>query len=140
MNIITAILVLAAAQQDEHVIRTWKKIQLSDVFTCEGAAIGDFNKDGKMDVAVGPFWYEGPDFIKKHQFAAEDFMAKPYDPKNYSKNFFAFVYDFNKDGWDDILIYGFPGEDASWYQNPPPMAQPLTAAMMGFANPHMCVQ
>jgi hypothetical protein len=40
------------------------------------------------------------------------------DPHVYSKNFFAFSYDFNKDGWDDILIYGFPGEDASWYQNP----------------------
>src|SRR6185436_17309008 len=36
----------------------------------------------------------------------------------YSDNFFAFTQDFNKDGWDDILIYGFPGKDASWYENP----------------------
>jgi hypothetical protein len=36
----------------------------------------------------------------------------------YSDNFFAFTHDFNKDGWDDILIYGFPGKDASWYENP----------------------
>ena len=36
----------------------------------------------------------------------------------YSDNFFAFTFDFNKDGWDDILIYGFPGADASWFENP----------------------
>jgi hypothetical protein len=36
----------------------------------------------------------------------------------YSDNFFAYAYDFNRDGWDDILILGFPGEDSSWYANP----------------------
>jgi hypothetical protein len=36
----------------------------------------------------------------------------------YSDNFFAFVYDFNHDGWDDILIIGFPGKEAIWYENP----------------------
>src|SRR5256884_209961 len=36
----------------------------------------------------------------------------------YSDNFFAFAYDFNKDGWDDILIIGFPGEASVWYENP----------------------
>ena len=28
---------------------------------------------------------------------------------------------------------------ASWYQNPPPMAQPLTAAMIGFPSRHIWV-
>jgi hypothetical protein len=96
----------------------FKRIPVSDQFYAEGAAIGDFNKDGKMDVAIGPFWYEGPDFQKKHQFAAEDFMAKPSDPHNYSKNFLAFTHDFNGDGWTDILIVGFPGEETAWYENP----------------------
>ena len=36
----------------------------------------------------------------------------------YSDNFFAFTADFNQDGWDDVLIYGFPGKDASWFENP----------------------
>ena len=36
----------------------------------------------------------------------------------YSDDFFTFTYDLNKDGWDDIIIYGFPGLDASWYENP----------------------
>jgi hypothetical protein len=36
----------------------------------------------------------------------------------YSNNFFAWAFDFNKDGWKDILIIGFPGQDTSWFENP----------------------
>lgn len=92
----------------------FKKITLSTEFFSEGANAGDFNKDGKLDFVAGQVWVEGPDFQKKHEFAA----PKPFNPREYSKNFFAFVHDFNSDGWDDVLIYGFPGEDASWYENP----------------------
>lgn len=96
----------------------WKKVKLSDQFMCEGANFGDFNHDGKMDLVSGPYWYEGPDFspARRHQYMSE---VKTYKPDNdYSRNFFAFTYDFNGDGWDDILIIGFPGQDASWYENP----------------------
>ncbi len=111
-----ALLTFAApAAPEEYVVRSWKKIKLSDIFTSEGAAIGDFNKDGKMDVAAGPWWYEGPAFQAKHEF----YPVKAYKPDNdYSNNFFTYVWDFNKDGYDDILVYGFPGKDASWFENP----------------------
>jgi hypothetical protein len=33
-------------------------------------------------------------------------------------NFFVWPFDFNKDGWKDLLIVGFPGKDTSWYENP----------------------
>ncbi len=38
--------------------------------------------------------------------------------KEWSNAFFAFTGDLNGDGWDDIIIIGFPGEDASWFENP----------------------
>jgi hypothetical protein len=98
--------------------KLFTKTQISTEFYAEGAAIGDFNKDGKMDVIVGPYWYEGPDFTKRHQFAAEEFMTKPSDPQHYSKNFLVFTRDLNGDGWTDIIICGFPGEDTAWYENP----------------------
>jgi len=114
---------------------TFKKIQLSDKFWCEGATFGDFNHDGQMDVVAGPYWYEGPDFQKRHEYypATKTFKRKNAEGKEetiegfegalgsnntYSDNFFAFTYDFNKDGWDDILIIGFPGEISAWYENP----------------------
>lgn len=100
---------------DDYTLITWKKIVLTETFYSEGAHIGDFNKDGKMDVVSGPYWYEGPDFKKAHEY----FPAKPYKKDNeYSNAFFAFTHDFNKDGWTDIVIYGFPGADASWFENP----------------------
>jgi hypothetical protein len=40
-------------------------------------------------------------------------------PKNgYSDNFLDFTDDFNGDGWDDILVIGFPGKEVFWFENP----------------------
>ena len=120
------------ADEAAHV---FKKTQLSDKFWCEGATFGDFNHDQQKDVVAGPFWYEGPDFKKKHEFYAatktftrtkkdgsqeqiEGFEGALGVTNTYSDNFFAFGLDFNRDGWDDILIIGFPGEKTAWYENP----------------------
>ncbi len=99
---------------DEFTLSHWHTTRLSDVFFSEGAGVGDFNKDGKTDIMAGPFWYEGPEFKKSHAY----YPPKPFDPKGYSDNFFAYSQDFSGDGWDDILIIGFPGVDASWFENP----------------------
>jgi hypothetical protein len=101
---------------------TWKKIKLTDKFYAEGMAAGDFNKDGKMDVVYGPFWFEGPDFRVRHQiFKPTGNQAEgSWKPDNdYSRDsFFAFTYDFNGDGYSDVLYYGFPGDFARVYVNP----------------------
>src|SRR5213079_1119317 len=123
------------ASAKDYVLSSFKKIQLTDKFWCEGANFGDFNHDAKMDIVSGPYWYEGPDFKKRHEYypATQTFKKKNADGQEttiegfegalgaentYSDNFFAFTYDFNGDGWDDILIIGFPGEQTAWYENP----------------------
>jgi hypothetical protein len=106
------LVVVAAAWSAEPV--AYKKIVLTEKFYCEGAYYADFNKDGKMDVVSGPFWYEGPDFQKKHEYRP----AKVYDPNGYSDNFLAYCGDFNGDGWADIFCVPFPGAEGFWYQNP----------------------
>src|SRR5688572_23862403 len=92
----------------------FKKHQLSDVFFCEGASFGDFDRDGDGDIVSGPYWYVGPDFAKRHELAE----PKSFDPLAYSDNFFAFPYDFDRDGWLDVFFIGFPGERAWWARNP----------------------
>jgi len=112
------------------------KIQLTDQFWAEGADFGDFNHDGIKDVASGPFWYEGPDFKVRHEYrplpttsftrtnaagVAEKipgFEGALGVKNTYSDNFFTFVYDFNHDGWDDIMVIGFPAKEAFWFENP----------------------
>jgi hypothetical protein len=115
-----AAIVFAQVALGEDKPKLFKKIQLTDQFLAEGATFGDFNKDGHMDVAVGPYWWEGPDFTKRHQFAFEPEMApaKPLDPHGYSNDFLMFTGDFNNDGWPDILVVGFPGKETYWYENP----------------------
>ena len=99
---------------------TFKKLQLTDKFYCEGAYYADFNKDGRLDVVSGPYWYEGPDFVKKHEI----YPPKAYDPKEYSDVFVTFTGDFNGDGWPDVLYVPFPGGEAYWFENPAGKDQP----------------
>jgi hypothetical protein len=127
--------VSAAAPAEGQDVRTFKRIQLSDQFWSEGASFGDLNNDGVNDIVSGPWWWEGPDFVKRHEYypATTTFRLKlgpmttvdvpGFDgalgkENKYSNNFFAWVRDFNNDRWNDILIIGFPGTDTSWFENP----------------------
>jgi hypothetical protein len=122
---------LARAQE----IHTFKRIQLSDQFWCEGASFGDLNNDGVNDIISGPWWWEGPDFQKRHEIYAPKatfqlklgpmttvtvpgFEGGLGNQNTYSDNFFVWTYDFNKDGWNDILVIGFPGQSTGWFENP----------------------
>jgi hypothetical protein len=105
---------------------TFKKFKLSDKFYSEGCTYGDFNKDGTLDYAAGPFWYEGPDFSKRHTMYEPKEYNNSDNGNEYSNNFLAFSDDFNNDGWADVLVIGFPGLDTSWFENPQGKDTPWT--------------
>ena len=133
--ITAAVLVLVFALPRSAEPPKFKRIQLSDQFWSEGANAGDLNNDGIKDIIAGPWWWQGPDFTKRHEYypASATFQLKlgalttvtvpgfegalGHENK-YSDNFFAWTHDFNKDGWNDILIVGFPGRATSWFENP----------------------
>ena len=87
---------------------------LSTEFHSEGAAVGDFDRDGARDVVSGPNIYFGPDFKRRKAI----YDSPRFDVRAYSKNFIAYVYDLTGDGWDDVMVLGFPGEEAYWFENP----------------------
>ncbi|MGC1242202.1 MAG: VCBS repeat-containing protein [Chryseosolibacter sp.] len=92
----------------------FKKHTLNREFISEGVAVGDINKDGKTDVMAGAYWFEAPDW-KRHEI----YPGKAYDgAKEYSDSFLNFSMDVNRDAWVDLIVIGFPGTVAFWYENP----------------------
>lgn len=104
----------AKAQAEDFSLHTFKRQQLTDKYFSEGANAGDINGDGKPDIVYGPHWYEGPTFEKAHEI----YPAKEQNRERYADNFFNWIYDFNGDGLNDVLVVGFPGTPAYVYENP----------------------
>jgi hypothetical protein len=114
LTIIALVLLASPAVLPAGEVAVYRKLQLSDAFLAEGSTFADLDNDGHADVISGPYWYAGPGFEKRHVI----YPANPFDTLGYSDNFFAFPYDFNRDGWLDVLVFGFPGRTATWYENP----------------------
>jgi len=99
---------------DDYVLHSFTRQALADVYYSEGAAADDLNGDGAVDVVYGPHWYEGPKFQRKHEI----YPAKLQPRERYADHFFAWIRDFNGDGWNDVFVVGFPGTPSYVYENP----------------------
>jgi hypothetical protein len=65
-----------------------------------GCTAGDFDKDGHMDVVAGPWLYFGPDFTRSREI----FLAVTTSAgTNFTETNCQYTFDFNNDGWPDIL-------------------------------------
>ncbi|HEY5312394.1 MAG TPA: VCBS repeat-containing protein [Pirellulales bacterium] len=106
---------------------TFKKRQLDAKFRSEGVAVGDFNHDGRLDIAANTVYYAAPNW-EMHLVQEE---ARSYDPHKYSGSFCNFTDDLNADGWADLLVVDFPGKETWWFENPQTAAGPWKR--------HMCV-
>ncbi len=104
----------SVAVADDFTLHNFERQQLTDTYFSEGSNSGDLNGDGVADVVYGPYWFEGPDYQAKHEIYA----PVPQDTNRYSDNFFSWIDDFNGDGWNDVLVAGFPGTPGYVYENP----------------------
>ena len=125
MCIILSLLCINISAQAAESPVEFEKTTLHEVYIAEGINYADFNQDGNMDIVSGPYWHEGPDFLTRHEyypFQPENIeTGEPldeWDPAWSSTNWAFYVYDFNQDGWPDVLRMSYPGREAYWYQNP----------------------
>ena len=93
---------------------SFNRARLEGIFRSEGVAVGDFNKDGKMDIAAGSVYFTAPDW-KMHSILDK---PKEFNPLNYSDSFCNWAEDVNGDGWTDLLVVDFPGKETWWFENP----------------------
>ena len=78
----------------------------------EGCALADINRDGKLDIVAGKYWYSAPDY-KQHSLRdiarfGTDFLQTNGDH----------VHDVNGDGWLDIVSSSFGPTQIYWFENP----------------------
>jgi hypothetical protein len=78
----------------------------------ESAGVFDVNNDGILDIVSGAWWYEGPDFRKKHPVG--DVMAVG----EYFDDFSTLPMDVNGNGRLDFITGGWWGDTLRWRENP----------------------
>ncbi len=95
---------------------SFRKHVLDNKFRAEGVAVGDFNRDGKLDIAAGNVYYLAPDW-RMFPMQAQG-QRLEFEVKGYSNAFSCFASDVNGDGWTDLIYIDIPGQDTFWYENP----------------------
>jgi hypothetical protein len=94
----------------------FRKVRLNPQFYSEGIAVGDFDNDKVPDIAAGPYYYPGPGFARKVAFRAP--RSAPFDTSGDSDCYSLFPFDFDGDGWTDLLsTRQAGGAEAVWYAN-----------------------
>jgi hypothetical protein len=88
------------------------KKRLIDKVSYEAAAVFDVNDDGILDIVCGEYWYQGPDFVKKHKICDVMPSGEYYD------DFSDYGLDVNGDGYPDIITGAWFGETLRWRENP----------------------
>lgn len=74
--------------------------RLTPFYYSWGADVGDINRDGITDVVAGPFYYLGPDYLKR----GEIYRSPTFSPSNqYSVDMLTFVHDWTGDGRPDVV-------------------------------------
>lgn len=76
-------------------------------------AVFDVNRDGKLDIFCGGYWYEGPDWKPHRTRDVEMIRGRADDYSN-------LPLDVNQDGWTDVVSVNYRSGSLYWVEHPGP--------------------
>lgn len=91
----------------------FRKVLIADE-RYESAGVFDVNNNGLLDIVSGAWWYEGPDFKKRH------FIGEIQAIGEYFDDFSTLPMDINGNGYTDYVTGGWWGNTLRWRENPGP--------------------
>ena len=74
--------------------------RLDEFYYAWGAAAGDFNNDGVLDLVAGPNYYLGPTYRTRGEI---DLAPSQAPSTSFARTMIDYAYDFTGDGWTDVL-------------------------------------
>jgi len=99
--------------QPEKVSERFRMQRLNEFYYSWGPAVADYNRDGSLDIASGPYYYLGPTYTEARQI----YVGGTIDPGTQYFNGLQYAYDFTGDGWPDVVNAIFT-RPAVLYVNP----------------------
>jgi len=107
---------------------TFEKKCIDATNQCEACSVFDVDNNGIPDIVCGEYWYEGPDFAKRHKICD---ITKDH---GYVWDFSNYPYDVDGDGFMDIITASWWGEGLFWRKNPGNNGQWQTHKICSLSN------